>query len=177
MQFKLLVALVALGTILAAPISLPATVTEGGPTSMVQVTVENQAAAGSSREKLATRKWPRFIRRFRAAVRLRNKAALRSMMIADFLFTGRPHVDAPADARDYALSLLDESGGRLWRQLGLSLKHGTRYIRDRSPTEGFDLMRFAPPWATEPGYVDEAASFEFGSDEEWYWTGYFLWDC
>ena len=173
MRLTLLVVLVALGTTYAAPLSLPAIVTDDGPL----VVVEHHSVVASTREHLARAKWSSFIRRFRAAVRQRDKAALRSMMIADFLFTGSPHIDAPPDARDYAFSLLDESGGRLWRKLALALKHGTRSNRDRSPTEGFDSLRYAPPWATEPGYVDEAASFEFGPDEEWHWTGYFLWDC
>ena len=173
MRFKLIVVLAALCAVCAAQMSLPATVTGDGPLSMG----EHQPVVGSSREHLATMKWPRFIRRFRAALRQRDKVALRSMMIPDFLFTGKLHEDAPPDIRVHSLSLLDESHGRSWHHLDRILRHGTRYSRDRAPTEGFDFIRFAPPWATEPGYVDEAASFEFGPEGEWYWTGYFLWDC
>jgi hypothetical protein len=102
--------------------------------------------------------WGTFWNVFRAAVRKRDRVMLRTMMPSRFLWGIDDYI-----AQDQVFQNLDESNGKLWRQLKIAVTRGAR--------------RCHPPYCNltqRPAYhtwLPLEALFELGTDGQWRWTG------
>jgi hypothetical protein len=122
----------------------------------------------------AEKAWPEFFASFRAAVRKRNRATLKKMMIPEFLYTLGHHT---SDRRDEAFSYWDEPNVRGWKALDRVLAQGAVKASARwdPPGEEKRPRRIAPPAANVQrnlmhGKIDWYAEFVFRKDGKWYWV-------
>jgi hypothetical protein len=132
-------------------------------------------AVAAQRVGRAERAWRPFITAFRAAVRRRDRDALRKMMARDFYFhSSGGDENGDEDTRDEAFELWAEPRLRAWEALEKILAQGTvrntamRQPGNRRPS------RVAPPAANsrraiESNRLDWYAVFEF-RDGRWYCT-------
>lgn len=116
----------------------------------------------------AERAWPSFFAAFRVAVKRRDRAALRKMLVPDLLFTLGHH---RSDHLDEAFKFWDADNGRGWRAFNRILAQSTvpqaRWWHNgewpKRPS------RVAPAAANIKGRdVDWYAIFIFGVDGRWY---------
>jgi hypothetical protein len=131
------------------------------------------AAVVAQRRGAAERAWGPFFRSFRAAVRRRDRAALRPMMAAEFYFhTSGGDDNGDGDSRDEALEYWSEPRVNGWAALEKTLAAGAvpntamRGPGDRRPS------RVAPPAANNRRAIrsiafEHYAVFEF-RDGRWY---------
>lgn len=122
----------------------------------------------------AEKAWPQFFALVRAAVKKRDRAALKQMMIPEFFYTLGHHA---TDNRDEAFSYWDEHHSKGWKALERVLAQGTVKASARwDPPEGEKRpRRIAPPAANihrniKRGRIDWYAEFEFRKDGKWYWV-------
>lgn len=109
--------------------------------------------------------WNEFWTAFRAAVRRRDRAALKEMMVIDFewSFGGYPE----GDRRDtFFTNVMDK---RTWLILDRVLAQGTMPYDEHDPTRPNLIARIAPPH--EPTYAWRAV-FELGADGRWRWSAF-----
>jgi hypothetical protein len=128
-----------------------------------------QKISSSQKIAAAERAWKIFFPRFRAAVKRRDRAALRNMMVPVFLYSFGGNLD-----RDEALEYLDNSDARPWEAFVKVLAKGA-VSSNRAMSriaENPVLSRIAPPAARRRGYVAWRAIFEFGEDGRWYCTAF-----
>lgn len=125
-------------------------------------------------EASAERAWPSFFTAFRAAVRGRDRAALKGMMAPDFLFS-LGGGDSFGDMRDQAFAFWDAHDGRGWKSLDRTLARGAvpqaRWWNHGGLPER--PGRVAPAAANRRGNVDRErvdwyAVFVFHEDGRWY---------
>lgn len=128
--------------------------------------------AGTHSKTAAERAWPSFFAGFRAAVRKRDRAALRKMLAPDLLFSLGHH---RGDHLDDAFKFWDANKGEGWKAFKRILAQGTaplaRWWHDgenpRRPS------RVAPAAANRRvnivrGRIGWYAVFEFREDGRWY---------
>jgi hypothetical protein len=130
-------------------------------------------AAPAQRARASERAWGPFFRDFRAAVKRRDREALRKMMSSDFYFHSSGGDDnGDEDTRDEALDFWAETRVSGWEALEKTLAAGTapnttmRVAGNRRPS------RLAPPAANnrrarERNAFEWFAVFEF-RDGRWY---------
>ena len=133
-------------------------------------------AAPAKKDAAAERAWKPFIAAFRAAVKRRDREALKKLMVPDFFTSGGVGDDnRDGDSRDESFAFWGDGVTRGWEALDRTLAQGTvpytymRDARDKTP------MRVAPPAANVRrsivrGDVDWYAIFEFRADGRWYCT-------
>lgn len=131
--------------------------------------VPNTSAA--SEQRAANRAWKPFFNAFRAAVRKRDRVALRKMMSDDFFSS--PGNDPGIDA---AFKDWDDPHVRGWETLNRVLRQGTVPVAAwwGEDADGKHIIRVAPPAANVRRNIDRAlidwyAFFEF-RDGRWYCT-------
>jgi hypothetical protein len=134
-----------------------------------------QVAAAQRADAAAARAWRPFFDAFRAAVKRRDREAVRRMMIQDFYFHSSGGDDnGDDDTRDEAFEFWDEPRVRGWEALERVLAQGTvpntamREPGNRRPS------RVGPPAANNRRAIQNAsfewyAVFEF-RDGRWYCT-------
>jgi hypothetical protein len=113
---------------------------------------------------VAQRAWKVFFPRFRAAVKRRDRAALRQMMLPEFLYSFGGNLD-----RDEAVEHWDKTDARAWEAFAAVLAKGavsSSRAMQRVP-ENPVASRIAPPAARKRGYVAWRAIFEYGEDGQW----------
>jgi hypothetical protein len=106
--------------------------------------------------------WNTFYKEFRAAVTRRDRAALKSCMVKNFLFTLEEFEES--DPRDAAFKEWDRPEVKGWDALDRILAKGTRQD-PMVPT----LMVAPPQWVTDPHYMDYRVGFE-RRDGLWRWV-------
>jgi hypothetical protein len=122
----------------------------------------------------AEKAWPQFFALFQEAVKKRDRAALKQMMIPDFFYTLGHHA---SDRRDEAFAYWDDPLVKGWKALDRVLAQGTAKASARWYSQGEEQgpKRIAPPAANihrnilrdkVPWY----AEFEFRRDGKWYWV-------
>ena len=134
-------------------------------------------APGRQRAQLeasAERAWPSFFTAFRAAVRGRDRAALKEMMAPDFLFS-LGGGESSGDMRVQAFAFWDAHDGRGWKALDRVVAQGAVpqarwWNRGALPERP---SRVAPAAANRRGdiereRVDWYAVFVFREDGRWY---------
>jgi hypothetical protein len=133
-------------------------------------------AAPAKNSADAERAWKPFIAAFRAAVRRRDREALKKMMAPDFFTSGGVGDDnGDGDSRDETFAFWGDSNTRGWEALEQTLSKATvpytymRDARDKTP------MRVAPPAANVRRQIvrqsfEWYAIFEFRADGRWYCT-------
>jgi len=104
--------------------------------------------------------WDTFWNAFRAAVRKRDKLALKRMMIVKFNSAAGKSYSNP-DARAAALQDLD------WHHLDEVIRQGIGPLRKERNT----TVRQAPPSLNDVGMV---AFFELGKDGRWRWADFYF---
>lgn len=120
----------------------------------------------------ADRAWPRFFTSLRAAVRKRDRVALKEMMIPEFFYTLGHHA---TDNRDAAFDYWDQPNVRGWQALDRVLTQGTAKAAAWWSSGRNTQSRIAPPAANlRPnilrGRIPWYAEFEFRVDGKWYWV-------
>jgi hypothetical protein len=128
-----------------------------------------QKSANSRRMAAADRAWKVYFPRFRAAVKRRDRDALRQMMAAEFLYSFGGNLD-----RDEALEHWDKTDARAWEAFAAVLAKGavssSRAMQRVS--ENPVASRIAPPAARKRGYEGWRAIFEYGEDGRWRCTAF-----
>lgn len=126
-----------------------------------------QVTPASQRGSVATREWKAFYPRFRAAVKKRDREALKLMMTPEFLYSFGGNLD-----RDEALEHWNKVEPESWNAFAKILAQGTvRY--DKADAGGATILgRVAPPAAKGKRHVAWRAYFEFGKDNRWRCTGF-----
>jgi len=112
----------------------------------------------------AERAWKVFFPRFCAAVKRRDRATLRQMMLPEFLYSFGGNLD-----RDEALESWDKSDARVWEAFASVLAKGavsSWRAMQRVPDNPVP-SRIAPPAARKSGYMAWRATFEYGEDGQW----------
>ncbi len=117
-----------------------------------------------SAAKKSLASWRSFCSRFSAALKKRDRAALKSMMLSTFIssFGNDPGPDA-------AFKYWDDPHVRGWAALEKTLSKGfSKSAQTESVANGKPVVgRSAPPEAMKPGYKKWRAIFEFGTDHRW----------
>jgi hypothetical protein len=103
-----------------------------------------------------------FYKEFRAAIAKRDRAALKSCMVKNFLFTLEEFEEA--DPRDAAFKEWDRPEVKGWEAMDRILTKGSR----QDPMVP-SLMVAPPEWVTDPHYVDYRVGFE-RRDGVWRWV-------
>jgi hypothetical protein len=108
--------------------------------------------------------WDRFLRAFRTAVARRDREALKTCMVKNFLFTLSPISDP--DRREAAFREWDRVDVHGWEAIERILARGC-VIDPMVPS-----LKVAPPeWTTDPHYIDYRVGFERqGKFWRWVWT-------
>lgn len=88
-------------------------------TSLAPCVSNAQKISNSQKIAAAERAWKIFFPRFRAAVKRRDRAALKKMMVPEFLYSFGGSLD-----RDEALEYLDNSDARAWEAFAKVLVKG-----------------------------------------------------
>jgi ketosteroid isomerase-like protein len=109
--------------------------------------------------------WDSFWSAFRAAVRRRDRKALKAMMTPNFEwnFAGEPNNP------DAAFGYWDK---RAWAALDRVLAQGTVPYQQGDPMKKNVTSRIAPPVATRDYYDEWRAVFELGTDGRWRWAAF-----
>lgn len=135
--------------------------------------------AVSAQTNAAERAWKPFFTTFRAAVKRRDREALKKMLAPDFLATlgGIDDANGDGDIRDDVLLYWDEPQARRWEALERTLAMGTVPYTYRHDAGDKTPKRVAPPAANvrrsmARGDVDWYAIFEFRADGRWYCTDF-----
>jgi hypothetical protein len=110
----------------------------------------------------AITEWSTFFQEFRAAVARRDRAALKSCMVRDFLFTLDDY--AGSDPRDAAFREWDRPDVKGWDAIEGILRKGCRND-PLAPT----LMVSPPQWVTDANYLGYRVGFE-RCDGLWRWV-------
>jgi len=132
------------------------------------------------RSAVADRTWPSFFKRLRVAVKRRDRARLKEMMISEFHFTLGHHVrNQSEDFREDAFKYWDDPINDGWRALNRMLAKGAvpmaawwrKGNKQKSPP-----TRVAPPAANirrniDRDLVSHIALFEFRNGR-WYFTDF-----
>lgn len=118
--------------------------------------------AQTKEAKAAARKaWPAFFAKFRAAVRRRDRDALREMMAGEF--------NGPPNTPEDAFRQWDDSKGGGWVKLRRVLAQGAVWGGDA--TEGDTTLArpamISPPATEKRGYRGWYVLFEFQEDGKW----------
>jgi hypothetical protein len=106
--------------------------------------------------------WNTFYREFCAAVARRDRTALKSCMVRDFLFTLDEYDGA--DARDAAFQQWDRPDVKGWAAIDRILRKGCR-LDPQAPA----LMVSPPQWVTDPKYLGYRVGFA-RCDGLWRWV-------
>jgi hypothetical protein len=131
----------------------------------------------AQRNGAANREWKPFFSAFRAAVKKRDREALKKMMVRDFYFSGGGGDDnQDGDSRDEAFQFWDNSHVRGWKAFDKVLAQGTVPMAawwDDGERRKY-VSRVAPPAANirrnmKRAAIDWYAIFEF-RDGRWYCT-------
>ena len=127
-------------------------------------------------EASAEKAWPSFFAAFRAAVKNRDRAALREMMVPGFLYSLGGGADCcDGDSRDEAFKFWDADNGRGWKAFNRTLAQGAvpqaRWWNNGNHPER--PSRVAPAAANRRVNIDRGrigwyAIFEFHEDGRWY---------
>ena len=128
----------------------------------------------------AERAWPAFFVKFRAAVKRRDRSAIKEMMVKDFYFSGGGGDDNhDGDSRDEAFAYWDDQHFIGWKALDRTLAGGTvptaRWWGNSADGKRYP-SRVAPPAANIRRNIDRAridwlAFFEFRNGR-WYCTSF-----
>jgi hypothetical protein len=130
------------------------------------------ATIQQSQQVSAQKAWVPFFIAFRAAVKKRDRVALKEMMARDFFSTLGHHA---SDQREAAFEYWDGQKGRGWRALERVLAKGAVRTTDKGLSNTGELegpMRVAPPSAAKrssfrKNIIDWYAVFQY-SDGRWY---------
>jgi len=128
---------------------------------------------GTDDKAAAEQAWKSFYPKFLNAVKRRDRATLRTMMVPQFWYSFGGNTD-----RDEAFEYYDNPHVRGWTALERILAKGTTKtasgdsLIDGSPV----LSRVAPPAAAKRRYTNWRAYFEYGKDGRWLWTGFIAGD-
>lgn len=131
----------------------------------------------------ADRAWPSFFKQLLAAVKRRDRARLKEMMIPEFVYTlGHHAINQQNDWREEAFKYWDDSPNSHnpgWKDLDRTLAKGAVPVaawwregnQQKSPP-----TRVAPPsantkWRIDIGLVSYIAFFEY-HDGRWYFTSF-----
>jgi hypothetical protein len=113
--------------------------------------------------------WRSFYASFRAAVKKRDRAALKRMMLPDFTYTF-----GGSDSRDDAFSYWDQPSVKGWTALDRILARGS--VKDEDYPLGASgakrPSRIAPPQARRDGYTGWRSIWVYGEDGRWYWAAF-----
>ena len=137
------------------------------------------AYAGQNRkiDLEAKRKWKSFYREFLAAVRKRDKVALKKMMISDFLINSH-YREEGENYREKAFQVLGEKRNRGWLHLDKALAKGVgnaKGYRTYGGDEYLDRPHYvSPPNSLSESYGGWSAVFAYGKDKKWHWVGFLM---
>lgn len=137
--------------------------------------------AFAQREASAERAWKPFFVAFRAAVRKRDRLALKEMMVTDFYFSGGDGDDnGDGDFRDDAFKFFSDARLNGWRAFDRALEQGSVVIGP-AWNQGANheyVTRVSPPAANVKRNISDPrpkvawlAFFEF-RDGRWYCTSF-----
>ncbi len=130
----------------------------------------------SQRNIMAERMWKSFFPAFRAAVRTRDRKALRRMMTPDFFTSGGVGDDnRDGDDRDETFEFWDGPNVNGWQAFSRVLAKGTVANTAWRERGSKTISRVAPPIANNRRAINKAsfdwfAVFEFRKDGRWYCT-------
>lgn len=120
----------------------------------------------------ANKAWPAFFKKFRLAVRAKNRTTLRPMLAPGLLFSLGHH---SSDRRDDAFKFWDEDGGKGWKAFNRILNQGTVPLapwwnNGHKPSRP---SRVAPAAANRRNRIDRErvdwyAIFEYSEDGNWH---------
>ncbi|HXD32739.1 MAG TPA: hypothetical protein VN643_16570 [Pyrinomonadaceae bacterium] len=118
--------------------------------------------------------WPAFLKSFREAVKRRDKAALKRMMVRDFFFSNGSDENNDGDTRDEAFKFMADPEVKGWQALDKVLSKGVVAASPEPNAQGKTYpRRVAPPEAKRIKSLENAppwiASFEFRNGQ-WYFT-------
>jgi hypothetical protein len=109
--------------------------------------------------------WDAFFTAFRAAVRRRDRVALRGMMTVEFNTLGGVSYPGPDDERGDVLRNIN------WNHLDGVLRKGVGPLQRISFLARGKTIRQAPPLLKDVGMV---AFFELGKDGRWRWSDFYF---
>ncbi|HZE71293.1 MAG TPA: hypothetical protein VE135_17425 [Pyrinomonadaceae bacterium] len=136
-------------------------------------------AAFAQRNVSAERAWKPFFSAFRTAVKKRDRASLKQMMVPDFYFSAGGGDDSgDGDSRDEAFQFFSEPYTHGWKAFDKALAQGSVPIAswwDHGAKREY-ASRISPPAANIRTNIDRArvawlAIFEF-RDGRWYCTSF-----
>ncbi|HKC65181.1 MAG TPA: hypothetical protein VKB86_16180, partial [Pyrinomonadaceae bacterium] len=132
----------------------------------------------SQRSIAADRAWFPFFKRLRTAVKRRDRASLKEMMIPEFFYTLGHHIRSQVyDSREDAFKYWDEPYNPGWKELDRTLAKGAvpeaAWSREGNKKKS-PPTRVAPPaanirWNIDRGLVPYIAEFEYRNGC-WYFT-------
>jgi hypothetical protein len=133
-----------------------------------------RAHAATTGKAEADRAWPSFYAAFRAAVRKRDRGALRRMISAEVNYSdGGADDNGDGDSRDEAFKYWDEGRGRGWKAFERLLLGGAVPGEGLLGSHNGTPNRVAPPAINKRvnvirGRITWYAIFEFREDRRWY---------
>jgi hypothetical protein len=120
--------------------------------------------AGATAQKVEG-DWASFWPAFRAAVRERDRAALKKVMAPEFGYGNGPKVSP-----DEVFRNLDDGGGKGWASLEKTLDVGTEPFRSPVSERPYRAAINKASCERPPCRYEEWALFELGADGRWRWT-------
>jgi hypothetical protein len=127
----------------------------------------------------ADRAWLPFYKRLQTAVKRRDRARLKEMMIPEFQYTLGHHVNQEFDSREDAFKWWDRPDIHGWKELDRTLAQGAVQMaawwregnQQKSPP-----TRVAPPsantkWRIDIGLINYVAMFEYHNGR-WYFVSF-----
>lgn len=124
--------------------------------------------------------WPSFFNRLKSAVRRRDRAKLKRMMIPEFQYTLGHHASRQEfDSREDAFKYWDDPHNPTWNDLYRTLAKGAVPLADWWREGNHELSppsRVAPPaannrWKIDRGLVNFVVLFEYHNGR-WYFTSF-----
>lgn len=143
----------------------------------VALLMPQHATAQAQENAAAERAWPSFFTAFRDAVKRRDRAALKEMMVQDFYFSGGGGDDNhDGDRRDDAFKFWDDPLNHGWEAWDKTLRLGSVPTARWWKTDNKYPGRVSPPAANVKRNIDRAsvgwlAFFEF-RDGRWACTSF-----
>jgi hypothetical protein len=131
------------------------------------------------RSALADRTWPSYFKRLRMAVKRRDRATLKTLMVPDFHYSYGHHAsNQTEDFREQAFKYWDEPVNDGWRALERTLANGAVPMAEwwREGRRQAPPSRVSPPAANirrnlDRYLVSHIAVFEF-ENGRWYFTDF-----